>query len=58
MEFIEQVREARNGLVHDAEACDDGQCDKAYAVLGDLVREDWNITLPLMQSRPMINIAG
>ena len=40
MEFIEQVRKARNGLVHEPKACDDGQCDKGYAVLEDLVRAD------------------
>ena len=53
-ECIDEVRVARNKFVHDAEKCDDVRCDKAYDVLADLVREDWKITLPLLQSRPII----
>ena len=52
--FIEAVKQARNDFVLKAAPCQDSQCYKAYSVLADLVREDWKITLPFMEARPMI----
>ena len=57
MEFIELVRRVRNEFVHSTKPCNDEHCQKAYTVVEDLVRVDWSITLPCMQSRPMVNIA-
>ena len=55
--YIENVRYARNDFVHRAKACRMEHCNKAYAVLVDLVREDWSIKLPFMVPRAMINLA-
>ena len=57
MELLEQVRTARNRLVHGAMACNDGHCTKAYYVLWKLVMEEWQITPPKLQSRGVLNIA-
>ena len=57
LEFFERARQSRNEFLHNVTQCDDEQCIKAYAVLMDLVREDWNIKLPRMQKRALINIS-
>jgi hypothetical protein len=54
--FIDEIRKARNGFVHQAVPCTDGLCEKAYSVLTCLVEEEWCITLPHRKTLPTINL--
>ena len=54
--YLENVRQARNDFVHNANPCHDEHCDQAYAALQELVCEDWKITLPFMYARTVLHI--
>lgn len=53
IDYIDEVREARNKFVHTTASCTDGQCAMAYRIISDLIREDWTVDLPLLQSLPL-----